>query len=90
MVWNEGSGYCISPAGGVVGEAGAVVVLGGLAMAKFGCPVEDVQRFIARVSGAATKVVGVGFMDIFRRMGWHTSIDFDSLLNATLETEKLI
>lgn len=91
MVWNEGSGYCISSDGKQISGADAIVVFGGLAMPKFGCPVEDVKKFIEGISKAdGTKVVGVGFMDILMRTGWHNSIRFDGLINANLETEKQI
>jgi hypothetical protein len=68
-----------------------IVVLGGLAMPKFGCPVEGVQRFIGKVAGQGTaKVVGVCFMDILKRSGWTDCIKFDALINATMEVEKQI
>ncbi len=86
--WNEGAGYSISPIGIETAGADLIVILGGLAMPKFGCPVEAVQQFIEKASKAGTtKVIGVGFMDILRRSGWHLQIKFDSILNATMETE---
>jgi hypothetical protein len=89
--WNEGTGYGVSPHGQKVTGAVAVVILGGLAMPKFGCPVENVQRFIAEVAVIrTTKVIGVGFMDILKRSGWDHFIKFDALINATMETEKQI
>jgi hypothetical protein len=87
--WNEGTGYSISPIGKEIAGADIIVVLGGLAMPKFGCPVEAIQQFIEKVSKpGTTKVIGVGFMDILRSSGWHLQIDFDSILNSTMETER--
>jgi len=87
--WNEGTGYSISPIGKETAGADLIVVLGGLAMPKFGCPVETIQQFIEKVSKpGTTKVIGVGFMDILRSSGWHLQIDFDSILNSTIETER--
>jgi len=58
-------------------------------MPKFGCPVEAIQQFIEKVSKpGTTKVFGVGFMDILRSTGWHLQIDFDSIVNSTMETER--
>ena len=39
----------------------------------FGCPVEDVKRFIGLIPGEP-KVVGLGFMDILRRSGWDKEV----------------
>jgi hypothetical protein len=86
--WNEGTGYSISPNGKEIVGADLIVILGGLAMPKFGCAVDAVQQFIEKTSKpVTTKVIGLGFMDILRRSGWHLQINFDSILNATMETE---
>jgi hypothetical protein len=91
LIWQEGTGFGISPTGNGIKEAAAIVVLGGLAMPKFGCPTEKVQHFIEKTSKPhVTKVIGVCFMDIFKRSGWDLKIKFDALINATLETEKQI
>lgn len=91
LMWKEGTGFGISSAGKEITEADAVIVLGGLAMPKFGCPMEKVERFIDRISKPeATKVIGVCFMDILKRSGWDQCIKFDALINATMETEKQI
>jgi hypothetical protein len=91
LVWQEGTGYGVSTSGREITEATAVVVLGGLAMPKFGCPVEKVEQFIRMTSKPGhVKVIGVCFMDILKRSGWHQSIKFDAMINATMETEKQI
>ena len=64
----------------------AVVVLGGLAMPKFGCEPEDVTRLIDDISGKKKpKIVGIGFMNTFERAGWDKKLHFDSLLDATMK-----
>lgn len=64
-----------------------VVVLGGLAMPKFGCAPEDVLNMIQEISGEQKpKVIGVCFMNIFERAGWEKKIQFDTLIDTTLET----
>jgi len=64
----------------------AVVVLGGLAMPKFGCPPENVIRMLEDISGEKKpKIIGVGFMNIFEREGWDKKIKFDTLIDTTME-----
>ena len=63
----------------------AVVVLGGLAMPKFGCEPEDVTRLIEDISGEKKpKVIGVGFMNTFERAGWDKKLNFDMLIDGSV------
>ena len=65
----------------------AVVVLGGLAMPKFGCAPDDVLDMIREISGdQKPKVIGICFMNIFERAGWDKKISFDTLIDTTMET----
>lgn len=65
----------------------ALVVLGGLAMPKFGVPPEAVNQLITELTGEKRpKIVGVCFMDIFARAGWTEKVKFDTVLDTTLET----
>ena len=64
-----------------------VVVMGGLAMPKFGCSPEDVLDMIAEISGdRKPKIIGVCFMNIFERAGWTKKIPFDVLIDTNMET----
>jgi hypothetical protein len=64
-----------------------VVVLGGLAMPKFGVPPENVNRLIKEIAGVKKpRVIGVCFMDMFERAGWGGKVKFDTLIDTTLET----
>jgi hypothetical protein len=64
-----------------------VVVLGGLAMPKFGCAPEEVLSMIQEISGEhRPRIIGVCFMNIFERAGWEKKISFDSLIDTRLET----
>lgn len=64
-----------------------IVVLGGLAMPKFGCAPEDVLKMIEDISGEnKPKIIGVCFMGIFEKAGWSKQIPFDVVLDTTLET----
>lgn len=91
LMWNEGTGYSASAGGVEVEKADMVVVLGGLAMPKFGCPAEKVREFIGKISPqGGARVVGVCFMDILRRSGWDQIIRFDAIIDATMHVEKRI
>jgi hypothetical protein len=64
-----------------------VVVMGGLAMPKFGCSPEDVSMMINEISGEQKpKIVGVCFMNIFEKTGWTKEIPFDVLIDTNMET----
>ena len=64
-----------------------VVVMGGLAMPKFGCSPEEILDMINEISGdAKPKIIGVCFMNIFERTGWTKKIPFDVLIDTSMET----
>lgn len=85
MQWQEGMGFTVSQQKGDPYNPSALVLLGGLAMPKFGCPLTQVQEAVQRLCTKDTLVVGVCFMGIFEREGWTTAIPFDALINATME-----
>jgi hypothetical protein len=83
----ENIGYSVVDEKGDPKSADAIVVLGGLAMPKFGCPPEDVNQMIESISGdRKPKIFGVGFMNIFEKAGWDKKIDFDRIIDVTMET----
>ncbi len=64
-----------------------VVIMGGLAMPKFGCSPEDVLEMIDEISvEQKPKIIGVCFMNIFERTGWTKKISFDVLIDTNMET----
>ncbi|MBZ2166468.1 DUF2124 family protein [Methanobacterium spitsbergense] len=64
-----------------------VVVMGGLAMPKFGCSPEDVLKMIKEISvDHKPKIIGVCFMNIFERTGWTKKISYDVLIDTNMET----
>ena len=64
-----------------------VVVMGGLAMPKFGCSPEDVIKMTDEISTEVKpKIIGVCFMNIFERTGWTKKIPFDVLIDTNMET----
>ncbi|KAF5059054.1 hypothetical protein DSECCO2_339960 [anaerobic digester metagenome] len=64
-----------------------VVVMGGLAMPKFGCPAEDVTAMINGISEEDPLIIGVCFMGIFKRSGWDEKIHFNTIIDTTMETQ---
>lgn len=69
----------------VKAEGDVLVLLGGLAMPKIGSEVIEVKEFIEKLVKDKGKVIGVCFMDMFRKAGWDQQIAFDSIINANIE-----
>ncbi len=83
----ENIGYSVVDEKGDPKNPDAIVVLGGLAMPKFGCTPEEVNQMIESLSGdKKPKSIGVGFMNIFEKAGWDKKIDFDTVIDITMET----
>ncbi|MCX6650858.1 MAG: DUF2124 family protein [Methanomassiliicoccales archaeon] len=86
MTWVEGVGYQVSKGKVDLSVTSVIVVLGGLAIPKFGCPVEEVNSFISKVLRKPL-IVGVGFMDVFQHSGWDSKISFDAMINVYMSAE---
>ena len=83
----ENVGYSVVDEKGDPKNPDVVVVLGGLAMPKFGCPPEDVNRLIEEIAGRKKpRIIGVCFMNMFERAGWDKKVPFDTVIDTTLET----
>lgn len=83
----ENIGYSVVDEKGDPKNPDIVVVLGGLAMPKFGCPPEDVNRMIKEIAGGKKpRIIGVCFMNMFERAGWDKKVSFDTVIDTTLET----
>ena len=54
-------------------ESDAVVLLGGLTMPKANTDVDELS-----------KIIGVGYMDMFTKAGWLDKVDFDCIVDGTL------
>jgi hypothetical protein len=85
MEWLEGIGFTVTGEKGDPQSPGALVVLGGLAMPKFGCPLAQVQEMVGALAMKGTRLVGVCFMGIFEREGWSSALPFDAVIDATME-----
>lgn len=66
-------------------KADVVVLLGGLAMPKSKVKPEDVVALIDEVLQENGKLVGLCYMDMFRKAGWDKKINFDCIINGTIE-----
>jgi hypothetical protein len=60
-----------------------IVIMGGLAMPSMPVTKEQVRGLAARHRGAT--LVGVCFQDMFEKAGWLDTVEFDLLVNATLD-----
>jgi hypothetical protein len=88
IVWIENVGFSASGDATDPKGADAIVVLGGLAMPKFGCPVEIVKSAIEAIAESKTvRVVGVCFMGIFERSGWTNELPFNKVIDATMTVQ---
>ncbi|NLK24960.1 MAG: DUF2124 family protein [Euryarchaeota archaeon] len=85
MEWMEGVGFSVTREKVSIGKVDALVVLGGLAMPKFGQPVESVASLIEMLGNPL--VIGICFMSIFERSGWVEKLPFDVIINADMEVE---
>ncbi len=81
-------GYSVVDEKGDPQNPDVVVVLGGLAMPKFGCAPEVVNQMIESLSSGEEKpkIIGVCFMNIFERADWDKKVPFDIVIDVTLES----
>ena len=88
MLWSEGVGFGVSEQRADPRGADLLVILGGLAMPRFGCSLQDIELAIEALSSAKRpKLIGVCFQSIFQRAGWTERLPFDVLIDATLAVE---
>ena len=87
MKFVEDIGYCVADEPADPKNADVVVVLGGLAMPKYPCDAEDVLKFLREVCKPSAKVIGFCFMNIFERQNWLSKIEFDTVINGTIDVE---
>ena len=88
IVWVENVGFSATGESMDPKGADAIVILGGLAMPKFGCPVDQVKSAITAISdGRNARVIGVCFMSIFERSGWTNELPFNKVIDATMTVQ---
>ncbi len=82
IVFVEGVGMQVSPDHMVLMPA-VQVLMGGLAMPNVPVTVKEAKRMLGRHKDSAT--VGICFMSMFGKAGWLDEIDFDILIDATID-----
>jgi hypothetical protein len=65
-------------------HADVVAILGGLAMPKSNIKPSDVNKIIKNVLKEDGKLIGLCYMDIFRQYNWDQKLNFDCIINGTL------
>ena len=60
----------------------AVVVMGGLSMPNMPVTMDQVKTTVEKYPGAV--LIGISFMNMFEKAGWLKSMDFDLLIDATI------
>ena len=64
-----------------------IVLMGGLAMPGVPVTKEAVQSVVGAHPGA--KIVGICFMEMFKKGGWLDAFDFDLIIDATLKPVRI-
>ncbi|MGB9201710.1 DUF2124 family protein [Methanobacterium sp.] len=65
-------------------HADVVAILGGLAMPKTNIKPDEINKIIKNVLKKDGKLMGLCYMDIFREYGWDQKLNFDCIINGTL------
>jgi hypothetical protein len=86
----EGIGYQVINEEADPNDSDTVVILGGLAMPFAKKTAEDILKMIDEVSNKKTKIIGVGFMGIFEKQSWTNRIDFDVVIDGTIDPVRII
>jgi len=60
----------------------AVVVMGGLSMPNMPVTMDQVKTTVEKYQDAV--LIGISFMNMFEKAGWLKSMDFDLLIDATI------
>lgn len=72
-------------------SADTVVLLGGLAVQEMNIQAHHVKKIVDDITTPDGRtIIGLCFMSIFQRRGWHNIIGFDIILDAYLKTNSLI
>ncbi|MDD3984650.1 MAG: DUF2124 family protein [Methanobacterium sp.] len=65
-------------------NADYIALLGGLARPKSGIKADEIQKIVDIILEDNGKLIGLSYMDIFRQQGWDKILDFDCIINGTL------
>ncbi len=65
-------------------KADVVALLGGISLPKANLKLEDVKELIQKILKKNGKVIGLCYMDMFQDAGWEDKLDFNCIINGTL------
>ncbi len=66
-------------------NADVLVLLGGLSIPHIGSKPSDINELVENILSDGGKVIGISYMDMFRKADWDSKVDFDCIINADLE-----
>ncbi|NYB51190.1 MAG: DUF2124 domain-containing protein [Methanobacteriaceae archaeon] len=64
-----------------------VALLGGLSMPQYQVDIADVLKLLDDILKPPGKIIGLCYMNMFQKAGWDELIDFDCIINGTLNGE---
>ncbi|AXV37086.1 MAG: DUF2124 domain-containing protein [Methanobacteriaceae archaeon] len=65
-------------------EAEVVALLGGLSMPKSNISAEEIQELVDKILKKDGKLIGLCYMDMFKKAEWDKKLDFDCIIDGTL------
>lgn len=65
-------------------SADVVALLGGLTLPKVKVKIEDVNNMVDKILSKNGKLIGLCYMDMFKEAGWEDQVNFDCIINGTL------
>ncbi|MGC9516823.1 MAG: DUF2124 family protein [Methanomicrobiales archaeon] len=65
-------------------QAEVVALLGGLSMPKSKISAEEIQEVIDKILKPEGKLIGLCYMDMFKKADWDKKLDFDCIIDGTL------
>lgn len=65
-------------------NADVVALLGGLTLPKVKVKIEDVNNMVDKILSKNGKLIGLCYMDMFKEAGWEDQVNFDCIINGTL------
>lgn len=65
-------------------NADVVALLGGLTLPKVKVKIEDVNNMVDKILNKNGKLIGLCYMDMFKEAGWEDQVNFDCIINGTL------
>jgi hypothetical protein len=68
-------------------RSSVVALLGGLSMPQYNIDLDELHKMLREILKPNGKIIGLCYMDMFKKAGWHEQIEFDSIINGILNGE---